>query len=69
MSADDFHIFGCIFKMKILNKVSACSLKSFTICENPSRNPLQEACSGFSEAACDSKSCSENSENCSESWP
>ncbi len=31
-----------------------------TNCENPSSNPLQGACFGFPEAACDSISCSES---------
>jgi hypothetical protein len=34
-------------------------MKLLTNCENRSSNPLQEACSGFQEAACDSKICSE----------
>ncbi len=34
-------------------------MKSLTNCENPSRNPLQEACLGFSKAACDHERCSE----------
>jgi hypothetical protein len=33
-------------------------MKSLTNCENPSRNPLQRACSDFLIAACVSKSCS-----------
>ncbi len=44
------------------------TMKSLTNCENPSSNPLQEACYGFpianftlkvvSKAACDPKNCS-----------
>ncbi len=45
------------FKIKFLN----ASLKSLSNSENPSNNPILEACSGFQVAACDS-------ENCSESW-
>ncbi len=43
-------------KMKFLY----ASMKSLTNCENPSSNLLQRACSGFPEAACDSKNCSES---------
>jgi hypothetical protein len=35
-------------------------VKSLTNNENPSVNLLQEACSGFPIAACDTKSCSES---------
>jgi hypothetical protein len=35
-------------------------MKSRTNCENPSCNPLQEACFGFPIAACDSTNCSES---------
>jgi hypothetical protein len=37
-------------------------MKSLNNCENHSSNPLQEACFGFQEAACDSESCSETEE-------
>ncbi len=40
-------------------KVSDC-FYVITNCENPSRNPLQRACSGFLIAACVSKSCSKS---------
>ncbi len=35
-------------------------MKSLINCENPSSNPLQGACFGFTEAACDDKNCSES---------
>ncbi len=38
--------------------VCHASIKSVSICENPSSNPLQEAFSGFPIAACNYKSCS-----------
>jgi hypothetical protein len=51
-----------IYRRKFKNKVSACFYESLKNCENSSGNPLQEACSGFPKAAC-------NSENCTESLP
>ncbi len=44
------------FKIKFL----LASMKSLTSFDNPSSNPLQETCSVFQVAACDSKSCSES---------
>ncbi len=44
------------FKIKFLN----ASLKSLSNYENPSNNPIREACSGFQVAACDSENCSES---------
>jgi hypothetical protein len=46
-----FTIFGCLSAEKIVNKVSACFFE-ITNSENPSSNPLQEACYGFHVAAC-----------------
>jgi hypothetical protein len=50
-------LFSCLFEEKIKNKVY---IKSFNNSENPSRNPLQEACTGFQIAACGCKSCYES---------
>ncbi len=56
MSAEGIHHFWLFFcEEHYINKVF-CLL---TKCENPSSNPLQEACSGFSVAAYDSKGHSE----------
>ncbi len=63
MSDVGFHIFGYLFKfLKRISKKKflLASMKSLIYRENPSSNPLQEACSGFRSAACDSKSCSES---------
>jgi hypothetical protein len=53
-----FTIFCCIFVEEIITKVVEALLKSLANYENPSSNALQEACSGFQTAACDSKNCS-----------
>ncbi len=55
MNADGFHSIWLLFAENIKNNVYA--LNSLTNYENPSSTPLQEACSGFQVAACDSKSC------------
>ncbi len=52
MSADGFH-------NMVFVEFELVSFKSLTNSENPSYNPLQEACSGFQVAACDYKRCSE----------
>jgi hypothetical protein len=51
-------IFGCLFVGKIVNKVLACFYEITS--ENPSSNPLQEACTCFLKAACDSENCFES---------
>ncbi len=64
-----FYISACVFfyqylvaflwrKLKI--KFLLTSLTSLTNSENPSCDPLQEACSGSQVGMCDSKSCSES---------
>jgi hypothetical protein len=61
MSADGFHDLLLSFYMKKSKiKCLHASTKSLTNCEKPSSNPIQGACCGFPEAACDSKSCSES---------
>ncbi len=50
-------LLSCLFEEKIKNKVS---IKSFNNSENPSRNTLQKACTGFQIAACGCKSCYES---------
>jgi hypothetical protein len=45
---------------KLKKKFLLASLKPVTNTENPSSNPLQEACSGFQVAACDAKRFFEN---------
>jgi hypothetical protein len=50
LSSDGFHNFWLSFCEENPNKVSA------SFCENPSSNPIQEACSGFPIAACYCKS-------------
>jgi hypothetical protein len=56
-SADGFNKIWLPFVEKFKIKFLLASLKSLTNSENPSINPLQEACSGFQVTACDSKSC------------
>ncbi len=58
VGADDFHNFVKKSQIKFL----FASMKSLirTYCENPSSNPIQEACYGFPIFACDSKSCFES---------
>jgi hypothetical protein len=46
-----FTLFGCLFVLKIKVKSLLASMKSCTKSKNPFKNPLQEACSGFQEAA------------------
>jgi hypothetical protein len=55
MNADGYLNFWLFF-CEEHPKYSLCfaSMKSLTNCENPSGNSLQEACSGFPIAACDS---------------
>jgi hypothetical protein len=53
-----FTIFGCLFVGKIVIKVFACFYEITS--ENPSSNPLQESCTCFLKAACDSENCSES---------
>jgi hypothetical protein len=71
ISADGFYNICLPFCWENLKKVLLAPLKPLTNTENPSSNPLQEACSGFQVAACDSKKivlkavC--DSENCAES--
>jgi hypothetical protein len=60
MSADGFLIFWLSFFEENPNKVSACFYETLTTVKNPYSYPLQGSCSGFPEAACDSKSCSES---------
>jgi len=43
---------------KIKDTVWLASMKTLTYCENPSSNPLQIACCGIQEAACDPVNCS-----------
>jgi hypothetical protein len=49
-------VFTLCFSKKFKIKFLLASLKSVATFENPSSNSLQEACSGFQVAACDSKS-------------
>jgi hypothetical protein len=56
-------MFSCLSVKNTQNTVEflLASMKSLTSCEIlPFINPLQEAWSGFSTAACDSKNCSES---------
>ncbi len=58
MSAEGFYncwLSFCEEHPKI--KFPAASMKSLTNCENPAGNPLQETCSGFLIATCDTKRC------------
>jgi hypothetical protein len=50
-----FTIFGFLLWRKLKMKFMLASMKSPTISNNPSSNPLQKVCSGFQIAACDSK--------------
>jgi hypothetical protein len=55
MSANGFHNFWVLFCKQIQKKVLLTFLKFLPNCENPSSNPLQEACFGFPIATYASK--------------
>jgi hypothetical protein len=57
-TVDDFHNIWLPFVEKIVNKVFACFYEITS--ENPSNNPLQEACTCFLKAASDSENCPES---------
>jgi hypothetical protein len=43
--------FCCLVMEKLRDRVLACFYETLTNCENPSRIPLQVACSGIQEPA------------------
>jgi hypothetical protein len=53
-----FKVFCCLGTEKLKDKELATSMQTLTNCENTSNNPLQIACCGIQEAACDSINCS-----------
>jgi hypothetical protein len=56
--AESLKVFCCLGTEKLKDKELATSMKTLTNCENTSSNPLQIACCGIQEAACDSVNCS-----------
>jgi hypothetical protein len=50
MCSDGLTMFEGLSVKKIQIKLLLASMKSLTICTNPSSNPLQEGCSNFSNS-------------------
>jgi hypothetical protein len=59
-SVDGFTIFGILLERKLKIKIGLASMKSLTYSENPFRNHLQEAFSGFQMTVWEPKRCFES---------